>query len=142
MKRHPTSLADAIKTALEVEYMLGFGGQQLQIEVIKQSSEEETKKDHLDKAIENLTKKMTDTKLAAIYTSLQHNQHNNHGEGPVDGINAGTLAHKLSVLFKLQGAKLGDECSLANTTLTHQLQTLSHQKPSTNAFGTLKTRFD
>ena len=50
MKRHPTSLADAIKTVLEVEYMLGFGGQQLQIELIKQSSEE-TKNDHLDEAI-------------------------------------------------------------------------------------------
>ena len=68
MKGLPASLADALKTALEVEYAFTFGAQQLQIQVIRQGSDEETKKDHLDKAIENLTKKMTDleTKLAAL----------------------------------------------------------------------------
>ena len=46
--------------------MFGFRGQQLQTQVIRQG----TKKDHLDKAIENLTKKMTDleTMLAALST--------------------------------------------------------------------------
>ena len=70
MKGCPSSLAGAVKMALEVEYAFGFGRQQLQIQVIRQGSDEETTKDHLDKTIENLTKKMTDldTKLAALST--------------------------------------------------------------------------
>lgn len=51
MKGCPSSLADAVKTALEVEYVFGFGRQQLQIKVIRQGSDEETTKDHLDKLL-------------------------------------------------------------------------------------------
>lgn len=49
-----TSLADAVKTALEVEYGFGFGGQQLQIQVIRHGSEEEPKKDQMNKTFEKI----------------------------------------------------------------------------------------
>ena len=65
--------------------------------------------------------------------------------GRTDAIGVGNLT---SVSFKLQGAKPDGERSLTSTTLTHQLQTPSLQKPSITAvlqvMGTVdqsKTKF-
>lgn len=58
LKQQPTTLEDAIKEAIKVESALEFGGEEEEILLVEKKVDNEEKIDRLEKAVEELTKRL------------------------------------------------------------------------------------